>query len=86
VALCLHDMPGSVTRPAPIGPFVYVRFHGTTGRYRGGYSAQMLAAWATRIADWAEAGLPVYAYFNNDAVGHAVRDAARLREMIARRT
>jgi len=86
VALCLHDMPGSATRPDPLGPFVYVRFHGATGKYRGGYSAQELSAWAARMAEWAEVGLPVYAYFNNDAAGHAVRDAGRLREMIARRT
>jgi uncharacterized protein YecE (DUF72 family) len=85
VALCLHDMPGSATRPEPIGPFVYVRFHGATGKYRGGYSSQMLSAWATRMVDWANAGCPVYAYFNNDAGAHAVRDALRLREMVARR-
>jgi len=28
------------------------------------------------------AGVPVYAYFNNDADGHAPRDAVRLREKI----
>ena len=29
VALCLHDMPGSAPRPEPVGPLVYVRFHGS---------------------------------------------------------
>lgn len=85
VALCLHDMRGSATRPEPIGPFVYVRFHGATGRYRGGYSGQALSAWASRLVGWADAGRPVYAYFNNDARAHAVRDATRLREMVERR-
>jgi uncharacterized protein YecE (DUF72 family) len=85
VALCLHDMPGSATRPEPIGPFVYVRFHGSAGRYAGGYSSQKLSAWAGRIAGWADSGLPVWAYFNNDVDGHAVRDADRLRSMVARR-
>ncbi|MGE3179189.1 MAG: DUF72 domain-containing protein, partial [Vicinamibacterales bacterium] len=36
VALCLHDMAGSATGRLEVGPFVYVRFHGTTtygGRY-----------------------------------------------------
>jgi len=28
VALCLHDMAGSATGKLPVGPFVYVRFHG----------------------------------------------------------
>ena len=85
VALCLHDMPGSATRPEPVGPFVYVRFHGATGKYRGGYSSQMLSAWAGRMVGWADEGRPVFAYFNNDAAAHAVRDAERLREMVARR-
>jgi len=84
-ALCLHDMPGSATDPEPIGPFVYLRFHGAGERYGGRYPSQRLAAWARRIEEWVAAGLPVWAYFNNDIGGHAVRDAARLREMVARR-
>lgn len=86
VALCLHDMPGSATRPEPVGPFVYLRFHGAGGeKYGGRYPSQRLAAWADRIGSWVGDGLPVWAYFNNDIGGHAVRDAARLREMVARR-
>jgi uncharacterized protein YecE (DUF72 family) len=86
VALCLHDMPGSVPPSLdPIGPIAYVRFHGAGSRYGGSYSSQHLAAWADRLADWAGAGMPTWAYFNNDLGGHAVRDAQRLREMVARR-
>jgi uncharacterized protein YecE (DUF72 family) len=85
VALCLHDMAGSATRPEPIGPFAYVRFHGSGARYGGRYTSQRLAAWATRMAEWAASGRPVWAYFNNDIDGHAVRDADRLREFLARR-
>lgn len=85
VALCLHDMPGSATEPRPVGPFVYVRFHGSGERYGGAYPHQRLRAWADRIAGWTAAGLPVWAYFNNDLGGHAVRDAERLRDLVARR-
>jgi uncharacterized protein YecE (DUF72 family) len=85
VALCLHDMPGSATRPEPAGPFAYVRFHGSAGRYMGSYSSQRLAAWADRLAAWAAGGMAVWAYFNNDVDGHAVRDAARLRTFVDRR-
>lgn len=85
VALCLHDMPGSATEPRPLGPFVYLRFHGSGERYGGGYPHQRLRAWADRIASWTAGDLPVWAYFNNDIGGHAVRDAMRLREMLARR-
>ncbi|MBW3613611.1 MAG: DUF72 domain-containing protein [Chloroflexi bacterium] len=85
VALCLHDMPGSEPPPTPIGPFVYLRFHGAGSRYGGRYPSQRLRAWADRIAAWTADGLTVWAYFNNDLGGHAPRDAARLREMVARR-
>jgi uncharacterized protein YecE (DUF72 family) len=85
VALCLHDMPDSAPRPDPVGPLVYVRFHGAGARYGGRYSPQRLTAWSGRMAAWAESGLPVWAYFNNDIEGQAVRDADRLRTLLARR-
>jgi uncharacterized protein YecE (DUF72 family) len=85
MALCLHDMPGSEAPIGRVGPFVYVRFHGSGARYGGGYSGQALAAWADRLAAWASEGAECYAYFNNDIGGHAFRDAARLREMVGDR-
>ena len=85
VGLCLHDMPGSEAKARPVGPMVYIRFHGAGERYGGAYSSQRLSAWAGRIANWVSAGLPVWAYFNNDVGGHAVVDADRLRTMVDRR-
>ena len=85
VSLCLHDMPESETAPDPVGPIVYVRFHGAGQRYGGAYSPQRLSAWADRIAAWSSAGFPVWAFFNNDIGGHAVVDAERLRRMVQRR-
>lgn len=85
VALCLHDMAGSATAPRLVGPFIYVRFHGAGQRYGGRYPSQRLSAWAGRIADWADRGLPTWVYFNNDIGGHAFRDADRLRTMVWRR-
>lgn len=85
IALCLHDMAGSATRPERVGPLVYVRFHGSGEKYGGSYPSQRLTAWAGRMSAWAHAGWPVWAYFNNDIGGHAVRDADRLRTMLARR-
>jgi uncharacterized protein YecE (DUF72 family) len=37
--------------------------------------------WADRIGEWSGAGRDVYAYFNNDGHGHAVRNAATLRAL-----
>lgn len=86
VGLCLHDMPGSARTGPPAGPLVYVRFHGAAGqRYGGRYPTDELERWASRMVAWAADGTPVWAYFNNDIGGHAVVDAARLRDLVARR-
>jgi uncharacterized protein YecE (DUF72 family) len=82
VALCLHDMHGSATGPQRRGPFVYVRFHGTT-KYGGRYGDEELRAWAEWLRAEHAAGRDVFAYFNNDVGGHAPRDALRLRNLIA---
>jgi uncharacterized protein YecE (DUF72 family) len=85
VARCLHDMGGSATERERVGPFVYVRFHGATGRYRGGYSGSRLRTWADWLHAQRAAGVDVFAYFNNDAGGHAPRDALTLRHLIETR-
>jgi uncharacterized protein YecE (DUF72 family) len=84
VALCLHDMAGSASGKLAVGPFVYVRFHGTQ-KYSGSYRHATLDGWADWLTDRARAGFSVYAYFNNDVGGHAPRDAMRLRRLIEER-
>jgi uncharacterized protein YecE (DUF72 family) len=79
VALCLHDMPGSAPPREGIGPFIYVRFHGTETKYRGGYPDKALQEWAGWLAGQARSGKSVYAYFNNDVGGHALHDAQTLK-------
>ena len=82
VALCLHDMRGSATGRTRVGPFVYVRFHGATGHYDGGYPEDRLRSWAEWLTEQRNAGADVYAYFNNDIGGHAPRDAVTLRRLM----
>ena len=83
VALCLHDMAGSESAREPVGPFAYVRFHGSGARYGGGYPDEQLRDWAQWVRLRIREGRPVYAYFNNDVGGHAPRDAVRLREFVS---
>nr|BFF12466.1 DUF72 domain-containing protein [Microbacterium flavescens] len=66
-------------------PIVYVRLHGPDPDhlYGGSYSDDDLAWWAQRIREWEGAGHSVYAYFNNDGEGHAVRNARTLRALLA---
>jgi uncharacterized protein YecE (DUF72 family) len=77
-AVCLHDMPGSEISEAPDKPFVYVRFHGTKGKYKGSYSDKVLGGWARRLKSALASGHDVFAYFNNDLGGTAVQNARTL--------
>jgi uncharacterized protein YecE (DUF72 family) len=65
-------------------PAVYVRLHGPDHHslYAGSYSDADLAWWGNRIREWESQGRDVYAYFNNDGEGHAVRDARTLRDLL----
>jgi uncharacterized protein YecE (DUF72 family) len=65
-------------------PFVYVRLHGPDHHqlYGGSYSQDDLRWWADRIREWEASGRDVYAYFNNDIHGYAVRNAESLRALL----
>ncbi len=67
-------------------PFVYVRLHGSDQRhlYGGSYPDEDLRWWADRLLEWEEAGKDVFAYFNNDGDGNAVRNAETLRQLLGR--
>lgn len=67
------DLPG-------MGPFRYVRFH--AGASGIGFTDAELGTWAKRLAQEAQEGYESYAYFNNDAEGHAIQDAQRLRALL----
>lgn len=86
VALCLHDMGGSATGRQRVGPFIYVRFHGSGQKYGGAYPGSRLREWADWLNDARREGIDVYAYFNNDVGGHAPRDAVTLRRFLEGRT
>jgi uncharacterized protein YecE (DUF72 family) len=83
VALTIGDHPERPWQPHEVtAEFCFVRFHyGRRGR-RGNYSARELDEWADelrRLARRAE----VFAYFNNDWEGFAVRNARGMRERLA---
>lgn len=63
---------------------VYVRFHGPDPHrlYAGSYGEEELTRWAERIRAWEADGHRVWAYFNNDGQGNAVRNARTLLAML----
>lgn len=79
VALVLSDNPG--TWPVfdeVTAPFAYVRLHGHEELYASGYDDTSLDAWAAKVRGWADAGLDVYVYCDNDALVRAPYDAMGL--------
>ena len=78
--LVLHDIPKSknVTLNKGAG-FVYIRFHGPTGDYRGSYSNDYLKEQYGRMQGWLKQGKDVYAYFNN-TIGSALENVLELKK------
>ena len=81
VALCIHDMPPLRVPLRITAKFVYLRFHGDVD-HAGDYPLETLAAWVERIQTWQRNGLAVFAYFNNDASGMAVRNALTVKQLL----
>jgi uncharacterized protein YecE (DUF72 family) len=82
VALVVGDTPERPFQTHELTTeWTFLRFHyGARGR-NGNYSERELEAWAARIAAWRER-VDVYAYFNNDWEGYAVRNGLRLKELL----
>jgi uncharacterized protein YecE (DUF72 family) len=77
-AFCIHDLmavPRIITSDV-----IYVRFHGTTGRYRGNYSKPALRDWADWAKDNMKGKKAFFAYFNNDYNAYAIYNAKTLKE------
>jgi uncharacterized protein YecE (DUF72 family) len=81
-ALVLHDMPSSLIRtPLDNTRFVYIRFHGVRGDYKGGYDLPHLQEYAEHIKTWLKQGKDVYTYFNN-TIGDAVANLETLISLV----
>ena len=83
-SLVLHDMPKSV--PPEVNEkasFIYLRFHGEKGDYRGSYSDHYLEERAVEIQSWRNRGKDVYVYFNN-TIGDAALNLVKLQSLVGK--
>ncbi|RME90689.1 MAG: DUF72 domain-containing protein [Verrucomicrobia bacterium] len=78
---CSVSAPGLPDELVVTGPEVYLRMHGAARWYRHDYTEEELARWAARIR--ALSARRVWVYFNNDWQASAVRNAARLQELLS---
>ncbi|MDH6194295.1 uncharacterized protein YecE (DUF72 family) [Mycobacterium frederiksbergense] len=79
--------PGLACRPVATSELVYVRMHGPGADpdllYAACYTDSELQQWAHRLRQWDREGHRVVVYFNNDLGGHAVRNAQKLKQLVA---
>ncbi len=64
--------------------FIYLRFHGPERLYASDYPDEQLAEYAQKIVKWLDQGYAVWAFFNNDVGGYAVKNAQTLRQFVSR--
>jgi uncharacterized protein YecE (DUF72 family) len=81
-SMVLHDFKkAAIFELKGRASFVYTRFHGPEGDYRGSYAEDHLKEKAVVINDWLDKGLDVFSYFNNTA-GNAFHNAIYLKQLI----
>jgi uncharacterized protein YecE (DUF72 family) len=85
VALVWHDRPDMDEEKAyEKGPFIYLRFHGPAGDYKGSYGADFLRGKAEQIRQLMSMEKDVFVYFNNTMSGDAPRNLAELKLLLDR--
>jgi uncharacterized protein YecE (DUF72 family) len=82
IAVCQSDAADWPQWDAVTTDLVYVRLHGHAVTYASAYAESELRAWARKVRRWLSEGRDVHVYFDNDAWGHAPRDALRLIELL----
>lgn len=81
-ALVWADTPDYPFAAEVTADFLYARLHGHESLYVSKYSQDQLAWWRDQLLGHAEGTRDIFAYFDNDAHGHAPHDAWRLRELL----
>jgi uncharacterized protein YecE (DUF72 family) len=77
---CSCSGPGLPNDVIKTAEDIYVRFHGVERWYHHDYTKEELTDWALRIRKLE--GKRVWAYFNNDFNGYAVKNATMLIELL----
>ena len=82
IAFCIYDLEGYLSPKEITADFIYIRLHGPGNAYRGKYNNQTLSGWMGAFSAWANQGIEVFCYFDNDEAGYAAQNALRLQEMM----
>jgi uncharacterized protein YecE (DUF72 family) len=80
IAWCISDTAGRYPYlEAVTSHFIYIRLHGSSKLYVSEYTENEMNNWAEKIKTW---DMETYVYFDNDAMGHAPKNALRLKNLL----
>lgn len=79
--LCIAHSPNFPCHRVITADFLYLRFHGGELLYSSNYSDKELKDWAKFAREYKKSK-DIFAFFNNDAYGYAVKNALRFRELL----
>ena len=82
-ALCVTDLEGHLSPVLATASVAYVRLHGPRFAYTGSYGDKALEGWASQARAWRAEGREVFIFFDNDDRAMAVKDALRLKALLA---
>lgn len=82
LGMVIHDkLPANFPVKKNHPDFVYLRFHGPGGNYRGSYDDDVLYEYASYVIEWLREGKEVFVYFNN-TMGDALANLNMLRQIV----
>ncbi len=82
-ALVWADTPNYPLATIATADFIYARLHGHSHLYVSDYDDEQLRNWAQKLLAAAGEDRDIFAYFDNDAKGHAPKNALTMRQMLA---
>ena len=80
-SLCIADSPVFPSQRLVTADYLYLRFHGEESLYGSNYSDKQLKQWSSFAREFKQEK-DIFAFFNNDAHGFAVKNALRFRELL----
>lgn len=82
INLCIADSPNFPSYKFLTSSFIYLRFHGGKILYGSNYSDKELRNWVKETKEWLKNKKLLFAFFNNDAYGFAVKNALKFKELL----
>ncbi|UCG35853.1 MAG: DUF72 domain-containing protein [Candidatus Omnitrophota bacterium] len=82
INLCIAHSPNFPAYEVALSNFIYLRFHGGEQLYSSNYTDSELKNWAQKAKKLSKGKSIIFAFFNNDAQGFAIKNALKFRKLL----